>query len=346
MGMQGSMLHSKEITMWCRRLGCLVPCTLGLLLVPLPATAQPREKIPLVSVLYWGYTPAPANPSGFVTIFQQGLQELGHVAGQTIRLEYRYAECQWDRFPTLAAELVQLKPDVIVTGTLPDVLAAKQATTTIPIVVAAADDLVEEGIVESLARPGGNITGQILPDIELAGKRLEMLKEAAPTITYTAILVDAGSPVAKRYPSAIAREAHAFGVRLQRVDAGTPEAIDAALVTIAASSADALMVAENALLNAHRQHILDFARPHRSPTVCGVRAYAEEGCLIAYAANLFEMHRRATVFVDKLLKGATPRDMPVEQPTKFELVLNLKTAKTLGLIIPPLVLGRADQVIQ
>ena len=144
-----------------------------------------------------GYTPAPANLSGFVTIFQQGLQELGHVAGQTIRLEYRYAEYQWDPFPTLAAELVQLKPDVIVTGTLPGVLAAKQATTTIPIVVAAAGDLVEEGIVESLARPGGNITGQILPDVELAGKRLEMLKEAAPTITYTAILVNAGSPVAK-----------------------------------------------------------------------------------------------------------------------------------------------------
>ena len=213
--------------MWCRRIGCLVIFTLGLLLMPLAATAQQREKIPLVGVLHWGYTPAPSDPRGFVTVFQQGLQALGYVAGQTILLEYRHAEYQWDRFPTLAAELVQLKPDVIVTGTIPGVLAAKQATTTIPIVVASAGDLVEEGLVESLARPGGNITGQILPDLALAGKRLEMLHEAAPTITHVAILVDARSPVATRYPSAIEREAHALDVRLQRVEAGTPEAIDA-----------------------------------------------------------------------------------------------------------------------
>jgi putative ABC transport system substrate-binding protein len=268
------------------------------------------------------------------------------VEGQTILLEHRYAAYQWDRLPALAAELVQRQPDVLVTNTTPAVLAARQATTTIPIVVMAADDLAHLGIVASLARPGGNITGQILRDLELAGKRLELLKDAAPTITQVAILADPNGPGYSHVPSAFAQEARALGVRLQRVDAGTPEAIGDALALIAHSGAEALMIMDSSMFNAHRQRILEFARTHRLPTVCGVRVYAEAGCLIAYASNILEMARRAAGFVDKILKGAKPADIPMELPAKLELILNLKTAESLGLPFPQRLLVLADEVMK
>jgi putative ABC transport system substrate-binding protein len=189
--------------------------------------AQPRGKLPVVGVLYQGSSEAFSGSRASWDAFLQGLRDLGYIEGQTIHLEYRFAAWQRDRLPALAAELVQLQPDVIVTGTTLAVLAAKQATTTIPIVMAVGGDLAEEGIVASLARPGGNITGQILRNDELEGKRLELLKDAVPTITHVAVLVDPTGPGAARYPSAFAAEAQALGVRLQRVDAGTPEAIDA-----------------------------------------------------------------------------------------------------------------------
>jgi putative ABC transport system substrate-binding protein len=324
--------------------GILLTLALGILVVPRVVAAQQRGKIPLVAVLRPGYPPTPSDdPRELLNVFRQGLRDLGYVEGQTIRLESRFAEFQWDRLPALAAELVQLKPDVIVTGTRQGVLAAKQATTTIPIVQAAGGDLEELGLVASLARSGGNITGQSLQDVELAGKRLELLKDAVPTITHMAVLAYAGGIAC---PSAFEREARALGVRLQRVDAGTPEAIDAALATIAQSGADALMIQDSPMFNAHRQRILDFALTHRLPTVCGVRAYAEAGGLIAYATNILEMWWRAAVFVDKILKGTKPADLPVEQPMKFELVINLKTAQALGLTISPLVLFQADEVIK
>jgi putative ABC transport system substrate-binding protein len=243
---------------------------------------------------------------------------------------------------------------VIVTNTAPAALAAKQATTTIPIVVAVTNDLVAEGIVASLARPGGNITGQNLRDLELAGKRLEMLKDAVPTITHVAVLTDPNGPDYIRVPSAFEQEARALGVRLQRVDAGTPEAINDALTIIADSGAEALMVMDSSMFNAHSQRILEFARTHRLPTVCGVRRYAdcgvrryaEAGCLIAYAPDILEMFRRAAVFVDKILKGAKPGDLPVERPAKFELVVNLKTAQALGLTIPAALLLQATEVMR
>jgi putative ABC transport system substrate-binding protein len=265
---------------------------------------------------------ADSEPKSNFSVFQQGLRELGYVEGQTIRLERRYAAWQWDRLPSLAAELVQLQPDVIVISTTPGALAAKQATTTIPIVVAVAEDLVAEGIVASLARPGGNITGQNLRDPELAGKRLELLKEAVPMLTHVAVLVHAADRSHDRVPGHIAAEAQALGVRLQRVEVGGAGAFDQAFGTVASSGAGALMVMDSAMFNAHRQRILAFARTHRLPTVCGVRPYAEAGCLMAYAPDLLEMWRRAAVFVDKILKGAKPGDLPVEQPTTFELVIN------------------------
>jgi putative ABC transport system substrate-binding protein len=328
----------------------IVALVLSVFAAPLVARAQPQGKIPLVAWLRPGYPPDPSHPNDasalYLSAFRQGLRDLGYVEGQNIRLEYRYAAYQWDRLPALAAELVQLKPEVLVTNTDQAVVAAKQATTTIPIVVAVADDLVALGIVASLARPGGNVTGQILRDHELAGKRLEMLKEAAPTITQVAILTDPTGPGSAHVPSAFEREAHALGVRLQRVDAGTPEAISDALATIVQSEANALMIQDSAMFNAHRQHILDVAQTHRLPTVCGVRVYAEAGCLIAYAPNLLEMFRRTAGFVDKILKGTKPADIPMELPPKLELVLNLKTAEGLGITFPQRLLVLADEVMK
>jgi putative ABC transport system substrate-binding protein len=320
---------------------------LSLLAAPLAASAQPRGNVPLIGVLRPGYPPSPPeNPSDGLNVFRQGLRDLGYVEGQTILLEVRFAEYQGNRLAALAAELVQLKPDVIVTNTTAGVRAAKQATTTIPIVVTAAGDLVELGLVASLGRPGGNITGQILRDLELAGKRLELLKDAAPTITHVAILTDPTNPTHTHVLRVLEKEAHALGVRLQRVDAGTPEAISDALATIVHSGADALMIQDSAMFNAHRQRILDVVRTHRLPTVCGVRVYAEAGCLMAYAPNINEMLRHAAIFVDKILKGIKPADIPMELPHKLELVLNLTTAKTLGITFPPTLLLQADEVIQ
>jgi putative ABC transport system substrate-binding protein len=319
----------------------LVALAFSLLVAPLAAEAQPARKIPRIGVL----SPAsPPHPP--IDAFRQGLRDLGYVEGQTVLLEYRYADWQFDRLPTLAAELVQLAPDIIFTYTANGTLAAKQATTTIPIVVAAAGDLVELGIVASLAQPGGNITGQILRDHELAGKRLEMLKDAAPTVTHVAILTDPNIPGSNHIPSAFETEARTLGVRLQRVDVGAPKAIDAALATIAANGAEALMIQDSSMFNAHRQYILDFARTYRLPTVCGIRSYAEAGCLIAYAPDILAMFRRAAYYVDRILKGAKPADLPVELPAHFELVINLKTAQALGLTISPTLLFQADEVLR
>ena len=331
---------------WLCTVWSIVTLTLTILVTPDVAVGQSREKIPLVGVLSPA-TPEPASSAGRgLTAFRQGLQELGYVEGQTIRLVYRFAEWHWDRLPALAAELVQLQPDVIVTNTGAGVLAAHQATATIPIVVTVGPDLVDLGLVASLAHPSGNITGQILRDAELAGKRLELLKDAVPTITHVAVLVDPGSSLSPAYANDIEAAAQALGVQLQRVEAGTLETIDTALTTIATGGADALMIQDSAMFSAQRQRLLDFARAHRLPTVCGGRQYVEAGCLIAYSPNHVEMARHATVFVDKLLKGATPADLPMELPNKLELFLNLQTAEVLGITLPPTLLMLADEVIK
>ncbi len=324
----------------------IVTLVLGVLITPGVTAAQPRGKLPVVGVLDPGTSETLVDPKGHQYAFVQGLRELGYIEGQTIHLEYRFAEFQWDRLPALAVELVQLKPEVIVTGTGQGVRATQQATTTIPIVQAIGGDLEELGLVASLARPGGNITGQSLRDRELAGKRLELLKDAVPTITHVAVLTYAGGIALQPYPRVFEAEARALGIRLQRVDAGTPEAIDVALASIATSGAKALIIQDNAMFNAHRHRILDFARTQRLPTACGVRAYAEAGCLLAYAPDILAMSRHAAVFVDKILKGAKPADLPIELPHKLELILNVKTAETLGITFPPALLRLADEVIK
>jgi putative tryptophan/tyrosine transport system substrate-binding protein len=209
-----------------------------------------------------------------------------------------------------------------------------------------AEDLVAAGIVESLTRPGGNITGQNLRDPELAGKRLELLKEAVPKINHMAVLVHAADRSDDRVPDHIAPEARALGVRLHRVEVDDPGTFDHAFGTTATSGADALMIMDSSMFSGHRHRILDFARTSRLPTVCGGRQYAEAGCLVSYGPNHLELLRCAAVFVDKILKGAKPGDLPVEQPAKFELFLNLQTARALGLTIPPMLLFQADEVIQ
>jgi putative tryptophan/tyrosine transport system substrate-binding protein len=330
-----------------RAIGLLVTLALGLLCPPLAAEAQQSGHIPLVGVLHPGGAPDPLDPKDPINAFRQGLRDLGYLEGHTIRLAYRFADGQGDRLPALAAELVALRPDVIVTNATLGARAAQQATTTIPIVVAFATDLVEAGLVAGLARPGGNLTGQHSRDLEVLGELLELLKEAVPTMTSVAVLTNlTGNPRAPHFISAFDAAAQALGVRLQYVDAGGPEAFDAAFATIAISGAEALLIQNSFLFSVHRQRLLDFARAHRLPTVCNGRLYAEAGCLLTYSANSLQMYRRAAVFVDKILKGAKPGDLPVERPDTFELVVHLKTAQALGLTIPPTLLFRADEVIR
>jgi len=320
---------------------------LALFVVPLATAAQQSGHIPLVGVLRPGSPSDEFDPKSVLSAFRQGLRDLGYVEGHTIRLAYRFADGQVDRLPALAAELVSLQPDVLVTNATLGARAAQHATTTIPIVVAFATDLVEAGLVASLAQPGGNLTGQHGRNLEVMGKLLELLKEAVAPLTAVAVLTNlTANPFTPSFTSTLDAAAQALGVRLQHIDAGGPEAFDAAFATIATSGAEALLIQNNAVFSVHRQRLLDVARAHRLPTVCHGRLYAEAGCLLTYSPNARELYRRAAVFVDKILKGAKPGDLPVERPDKFELVINLKTAHALGLTLPPTLLFQADEVIR
>ena len=328
--------------MWYSTVGLLVTLTLSLLAVPLATTPQPLGKIPRVGVL----EPTPQHrPAPCIFAFQQGLRDLGYVEGQTILFDYRYGEGQNDRLPALARELIQHTPDVLWTHSNPGALAAKQATTTIPIVVGVAIDLIEKGLAESLPRPGGNLTGLELRPVELAGKRLQLFKETVPTITRVAVLVDPAWTAHTSIPNAIAREARALGVQLQRVEARTPAAFEAAFAAMARGRADALMIMESEVFAAHRQQLATLALRHRLPAMSYGPHHAEAGSLLAYGADPRELCQRSAVFVDKILKGAKPADLPIERAHKFPFVINLKTAKALGLTISPSLLARADHVI-
>jgi len=331
--------------MRCNTLGCLAMLILSLLAAPLATTAQPRGKIPRVGVLDPG-RPDEQSPSVCHPAFQQGLRDLGYVEGEHITFEYRYAEHQVDRLPTLAAELVRLTPDILWTYSGPAALAAKQATTTIPIVIGSVTDLVELGLVESLARPGGNLTGLELRELELLGERLELLKEAVPTISRAAVLVDPAMPAHASVPGNIERQAQALGVQLQRVEASGPEAFEAAFAAMVHGRVDALMITEGSLFGRHRHRLLELALQHRLPTMSGGRHFAEAGSLMAYGAQVAVLCQRSAVLVDKILKGAEPATLPIERAYKFQLIVNLKTAKTLGLTLSPLFLWRADEVIR
>jgi putative tryptophan/tyrosine transport system substrate-binding protein len=321
--------------------GLIVTLALAMFVAPLAAGAQQTGKIPRIGVLSPSSPPYPS-----LDAFRQGLRDLGYVEGQNILLEYRYADWQFDRLPTLAAELVQLKPDVIFTFTTAGALAAKQATTTIPIVVGQARDMVARGIVASLARPGGNITGTTSFGIEIEGKRLALLKEAVPQIARVAILVNPGTQGTIDYPGSLAAEARALGVQLHSVEARVPDAFAGAFAAMAERQAEALLVTDSAMFQAYHHRIVEFAATYRLPTISRIQGFAEAGGLMQYGEDTSALAHRAATHVHKILQGATPADLPVEQPTKFELLLNLKTAKALGLTIPPTLLFQADKVIR
>ena len=310
------------------------------------AEAQQPKKIPQIGVLL-PWAPGSGVSVSFLQAFRQGLQELGYVEGQNLAIEYRYAEGLLERNPTLAAELVGLKVDIIVTTAGPPAHAAKQATTTIPIVFTQVLNPVAEGLVASIARPGGNITGLSQMGSELAGKRLELLKDAFPKISRVALLLrTAGSQasVARLKETQVA--AQGMGVQIQPLDVDSSDDLDAAFKAATTARAGALIVVQTAFINTHRARIVELATKSRLPTMFEERTHVESGGLMSYGPSFFELHRRAATYVDKILKGAKPADLPVEQPTKFEFVVNLKAAKQIGLTIPPNTLARADRVIK
>jgi putative ABC transport system substrate-binding protein len=305
---------------------------------PLGARAQQAEKVYKIGSL----TAGSSGPS----IVPDALRDLGYVEGKNLTFERRYAEDRLDRLPGLAAEPVSLKVDVIMTaGTLAP-LAAKRATSTIPIVMMAAGDPVGSGLVASLPQPGGNVTGMSLMAPDLGGKRLELLRELLPGISRVAILWNAANP----YPALVFKEtvgaARTLGVELQSLEIREAPDLDGALEAATGQHAEALIAVEDPLTIDLRKKIAGFAADHRLPVISGLRMFADSGALISYGADLTDILRRSVVYVDKILKGAKPSDLPVEQPTKFELVINLKTAKSLGLTVPPLLLARADEVIE
>jgi putative ABC transport system substrate-binding protein len=310
---------------------------------PLGARAQQAEKVYKIGLLTAGAGAAVRNLQG---VLRDGLRELGWIEGKNLIFEAKYAEDDLDRLPALAAELVSLDMDVIVTvGTLAP-LAAKQATSTIPIVMAFSGDPVGSGLVASLAHPGGNVTGLSGMAPDLGGKRLELLQELLPGMSRVAVLWNAANPYSALSFKETVGAARMLAVELQSLEVRTPANIDGALEAAAGGRADALITVEDPLTIDHREKIAEFAIRKRLPMMAGFKMFADAGGLISYGPNPGDFVRESVGYVAKILRGAKPGDLPVEQPTKFELVINLKAAKALGLTIPPLVLARADEVIE
>jgi putative ABC transport system substrate-binding protein len=316
--------------------------TFSLLVAPLAAEAQPAAKSPRIGVLF-GTTPASEAPR--VEAFRQGLRELGYVEGQTIALEYRWAEGRFEHVARLAADLVRLPVDVLVTGGPLTTRAAQDATQTIPIVMAMVNDPVGAGFVASLARPGGNLTGLSTMGSELAGKRLELLTELRPTLSRVALLWSPINPgtVAALQEAEVA--AHALGVSLLLYEIHSPNDFEGAFHAASQGRAGAVMTL-GPIANTHRRRLVALAAEHRLPAIYNRREFVEDGGLMAYGPSLTEMGRRAATYVDKILKGAKPAELPVEQPMQFELAINLKTAQALGLAIPSSLLLQATEVIR
>lgn len=325
----------------------ILTLAVSLVMASVAPRAQPRAPIPRVGVLEPGFPHLAAEPWACLHGFRQGLQDLGYVEGHTILLDARYAEGQAERLPALAAALVQLAPDVLWTHSIEAARTLRQVTTAVPIVVGVTGaDLVAEGLVTSLAQPHGNLTGLELRDSELLGKRLELLKEAVPTISRVAVLVDPAARYLAHAPGNIAREAHALGIELQRVEAAAPADFEGAFAAMVQWRADALLVPDHALFAIHKQRLLALALQHRLATMSGGRPFVEAGSLLAYGPHPRELCQRSAVMVDKILKGAKPADIPVERADTFYLVVNLKTAEALGLTLSPFFLAKADEVIR
>ena len=300
-------------------------------------------------------TPAPVPRIGFLSLnndlfdaFQQGMRELGYIEGKNVAFEARTADGRRERLPGLAAELVKMKVNIIVAGSPLGASTAKKATTTIPIVFAGVGDPVTTGIVTSLARPGGNITGVAVgaSGPGLGGKWLELLKEAAPDLSHVAALANRANPSNSPYLKGVEAAARALSTKLEIFDAGDSAELDRALAAVGASKAQAMIVTVDPFLFVARERLVQFASQNRLPAMYFFKHFAEAGGLMSYGASLDESYRRAATYVDKILKGAKPGDLPIEQPTRYELVINTKTAKALGLKIPQSLLLRADRVIE
>jgi putative ABC transport system substrate-binding protein len=315
---------------------------LGLLAAPLDVGAQPAGKVWRIGLLWFTF---PSVSAPFFEALRQGMRERGYIEGQNVAFEQRWAERRPERYPELAAELVSIKVDVIVAGNLESSLAAKQATSTIPIILTAGGDPVRAGLVASLARPGGNITGMSEPGPDIGPKLMQLLKEAVPRLTRVAILWNPANPSFAPTRHEIAATAQSMRVSLLSLEVDSPPDFEAAFFQATQARPDGLIVYTTPITYSHRAQIVEFAARNRLPTMYSAREFVDAGGLISYGPNLPDLFRRAATYVDRIFKGATPAELPIEQPTKFELVINMKTAKALGLTIPQSLVLRADQVI-
>jgi putative ABC transport system substrate-binding protein len=315
----------------------------ALLAAPLAAEAQPATKVYRVGVLSVGARPTPPSP---FSPFQEELHERGWVEGKNLILEWRYADLKHERLPDLAGELVRLKVELIVTAGTPAAAAAKNATSTIPIVMMFAGDPVRSGLVANLARPGGNMTGLSMVASELYLKRLQILKEAIPQLKRVAVPYNPANPTFRSATEGTLGAIRSLGLETDQIEVRSPDNLEVAFRTAKLAGADAVVLISDSLFFAERTRMAELALQHRLPSIAEGKEFVKAGALMSYSPDLSALARRAAVFVDRILKGAKPGDLPIEQPTKFELVINLKTAKTLGLTIPRSLRLQADQVIE
>ena len=326
-----------------RLIGLAVILAVSCVLAPLAGEAQQAGKVWRVGVL----EPSDLNARAhLVDALNRRLRELGYEEGRNLSIELRFADGKLESLPALAAELVRLKVDAIVASTTPIIRAAQKATSTIPIVMSTVGDPVEAGFVASFARPEGNITGRTTQAPELMGKRVQLFKEAVPKLTNVAVLLDTRNTHEVHGFKEVTAAAQTLGIKLQSFEVRGLDEIEAAFAAMAVRRADGLMVFENAINNSFRKRIVDLAARYRLPGMYPFRDFAEGGGFMSFGAAIIDNYRQAAVYIDKIFKGAKPANLPVEQPTQFELVINLKTAKALGLTIPPSVIQRADQVIE
>ena len=307
------------------------------------AEAPQRGKISRIGFL--GASSASASSTG-VEVVRRALRELGYVEGKNIVIDYRFAEGKFDRLPALAAELISLDVNVIVTTAMPAVIAAKKATTTIPIVTANADNLVEAGVVASLAHPGGNVTGSTRVDADFSAKRLELLKESFPKLSRVAVLSHGSLGGDEEELHEIQTTGRKLAIQVHPFPTPDPGQFPGAFNEMKKKRVDALIFLSSSFTQVHRKQLVELATTIRLPTMCSNVGWIDAGCMMAYGPKISELYRRAAVFIDKILKGAKPADLPVEQPREFEFIVNLKAAKQIGLTIPPNVLARADKVIK
>jgi putative ABC transport system substrate-binding protein len=310
------------------------------------ARAQEQSKVRRIGFLAPLSRSTPSHPDIYYDAFMQGMRELGYVEGRNLVIEWRFADGRFERLSGLAAELVRMNVDVIVTHSTPAIQALRRATSTVPIVFAVVFDPVGSGFAASLARPGGNITGLSVIDVDPSPKRLELLKTMLPALSRVAVLVNPGSSVHPAIVKSVQAAGQHAGMKVLPVDARTPEEIERGFATMSQERAEGVIIADDAFFRGRRQQIADLAAKNRMPAITPWREYVSAGGLMSYGQNIADSFRRAATYVDKILKGAKPGELPIEQPTRIHLAINRKTAKALGLTIPQELLLRADEVIE